>query len=216
MVYYCFARCSWVFSCQVHCAAGLTFADSLALKKIILMWSTLASSLVIVMLIINMIDMDMIIRLLINMMEMVMIILIVNMGDMDMIIRLIINMMEMVMIMLIVNVVDMDMIIKLIIYIGEMNVIIGSMISMVDVGVIKQIMKDMGSIDASVAIKGTIFMVMVATYIVNTSGEIITTTLTHSCQRGGMNVYNAVVIHCDYISNNACFTGMYCIIPLFR
>ena len=191
MVYYCFACCSWVFSCQVHCAAGLTFADSLALKKIILMWSTLASSLVMVILIINMIDMDMIIR-------------------------LIINMMEMVRVMLIVNVVDMDMIIKLIINIGKMNVIIGLMISMVDVGVIKQIKKDMGSIDASVAIKGIIFMVMVATYIVNTSGEIITTTLTHSCQRGGMNVYNAVVIHCDYIPNNACFTGMYCIIPLFR
>ena len=50
------------------------------------------------------------------------------------------------------------------------------------VGVIKQIMKDMGSIDALVAIKGTIFMVMVATYIVNTSGEIIRTTLTHTSQ----------------------------------
>ena len=37
------------------------------------------------------------------------------------------------------------------------------MISMVDVGIIEQIKKDMESIDASVAIKGIIFMVMVAT-----------------------------------------------------
>ena len=73
-------------------------------------------------------------------------------------------------------------IIKLIINIAVMNIIIGLMISMVDVGVIKQIVKDIGSIDASVAIKGTIFMVMVATYIVNTSREIIRTTLTHSSQ----------------------------------
>ena len=44
MVYYCFPWCSWVFSCQVHSATGPTFADSLALKKIILMWSVLDSS----------------------------------------------------------------------------------------------------------------------------------------------------------------------------
>ena len=44
MVYYCFAWCSWVSSCQVHCATGPTFVDFLALKKIILMWSVLASS----------------------------------------------------------------------------------------------------------------------------------------------------------------------------
>ena len=49
-------------------------------------------------------------------------------------------------------------------------------------GVIKQIMKEMGSIDALVAIIGTIFMVIVATYIVNTSREIIRTTLTHTNQ----------------------------------
>ena len=42
----------------------------------------------------------------------------------------------------------MDMII-LTINIVEMNVIIGLIISMVDVGVIKQIMKDMGSVDES-------------------------------------------------------------------
>ena len=34
--------------------------------------------------------------------------------------------------------------------------------------------------------------------------------------RGGMNVYNACVIHCKYIPCNTCFTGMYGIIPLFR
>ena len=34
--------------------------------------------------------------------------------------------------------------------------------------------------------------------------------------RGGMNVYNAGVTHCDYIPYNACFTGMYCIVTLFR
>ena len=44
MVYFCFAWCSWVSSCQAHCATGPTFADSLALKKIILMWSVFASS----------------------------------------------------------------------------------------------------------------------------------------------------------------------------
>ena len=75
----------------------------------------------------------------------------------------------------------MDMI-MLIISVVEMNVIIGLMISMVDVEVIKRIVKDMRSGDASVAMKDTIFMVMIATYIVNTSGEIIRTTLTHSSQ----------------------------------
>ena len=44
MVYYCFAWCSFVVSSQVHCAAGPTFGDSLALKKIYLMWSVLVSS----------------------------------------------------------------------------------------------------------------------------------------------------------------------------
>ena len=62
------------------------------------------------------------------------------------------------------------------------NVIIGLMISMVDVQVIKQTMKDMGSVDAPVAIKDTIFIVMAATNIVNTCGEIIRTTLTRSSQ----------------------------------
>ena len=64
----------------------------------------------------------------------------------------------------------------------EMNVNIGVMISMVDVEVIKRIVKDMRSADASVAMKDTIFMVMIATYIVNTSGEIIRTILTSSSQ----------------------------------
>ena len=64
----------------------------------------------------------------------------------------------------------------------EMNVIIGLKISVVDVEVIKQIMKGMGSVDALVAIKDTNFIVMIATYLVNTSGEIIRTTLTHSNQ----------------------------------
>ena len=36
--------CSCLTSCQVHCATGPSFADSLALKKIILMWSALAGS----------------------------------------------------------------------------------------------------------------------------------------------------------------------------
>ena len=56
------------------------------------------------------------------------------------------------------------------------------MISMVDVQVIKQTMKDMGSVDAPVVIKDTIFIVMAATNIVNTCGEIIRTTLTRSSQ----------------------------------
>ena len=34
--------------------------------------------------------------------------------------------------------------------------------------------------------------------------------------RGSMKVYDAGVIHCDYIPHNAWFTRMYCIIPLFR
>ena len=102
---------------------------------------------------------------------------------------------------------------------------IGMMINMVGVGVIKQVMKDMGSKDTLVAIKGIIFMVIVATQILNTSEEIIRTTMsqkTRSSQnktfigRSGMNVYKAGVIHCDYTPYNACFTGMYCIIPLFR
>ena len=62
-----------------------------------------------------------------------------------------------------------------------MKVIIGLMISMVDVRVIRQIMTDIESVDASVSMKNTIFMV-IATYIVNTSGEIIRATLTHSSQ----------------------------------
>ena len=159
----------------------------------------------------------------------------------NMIIILIVNIVDMDMIVLIVNVVDTYMIIwladsqyggngygqtcsqygryghiiiKLIINIVEMNVIIELMISMADMEVIKQIMNDIGSIDASVVIKGTIFMAMVATYIVNTSGEIIRATLTHSSQnkfsgRGGMNVYNADVIHFDDIPYDACFKGMY-------
>ena len=106
--------------------------------------------------------------------------MIINMEDMDMIVRLIINMIEIDMIMLIINM-KMDMII-LTINVVEMNVIIGLMISMVDVQVNKQIVKDMRSADASVAMKDTIFMVMIATYIANTSGEIIRTTLTRSSQ----------------------------------
>ena len=43
-------------------------------------------------------------------------------------------------------------------------------------------MKETRSIEASVAIKGTIFMVMIATYTANTSGEIMRTTLKHSNQ----------------------------------
>ena len=36
-----------------------------------------------------------------------------------------------------------------------------------------------------------------------------------SIRRGGINIYNAGIIYCDYIPYNACFTGMYCVIPLF-
>ena len=43
-------------------------------------------------------------------------------------------------------------------------------------------MKDMGSVDALVATKDTIFIVMAATNIANTCGEIIRTTLTRSSQ----------------------------------
>ena len=85
-----------------------------------------------------------------------------------------------------------------------------------------QITTDMESVDGSVSMKNTIFIVMIATYTVNTSGEIIRTILTPQPKqnqfigKGGMNVYNNGVIHCDYIPYNACFTGMYCILPLFR
>ena len=72
--------------------------------------------------------------------------------------------------------------IMLTINIVEMDVIIGLMISMVDVGVIKQILKDMEWVDASVAMKDTIFMVIIATYVENTSGEIIRTTMAHGNQ----------------------------------
>ena len=44
MVYYCSGWCSWASSCQINCATGPTFVDSVALKKIILMCSVLASS----------------------------------------------------------------------------------------------------------------------------------------------------------------------------
>ena len=133
---------------------------------------------------------DMIIRLIINMVEIDMTILIVKMVDMDMTLGLIINIVEMDMVKLIAKMVD-HTIIKLIIRIVEMNEIIGLIIDMVDVGVIKQIIKDMGSIDASVAIKGIICMVMTTTYIVNTSGEIIRTTLT----QGSHNKRLCCVLH---------------------
>ena len=74
------------------------------------------------------------------------------------------------MILIIVNMVDLDMheadnqhdemdMVMLTINIVEINVIIGLMISMVDVEVIKQIMKDMRLRDPSVAMKDTIFLV---------------------------------------------------------
>ena len=58
----------------------------------------------------------------------------------------------------------MDMII-LTISIVEMTVIIRLMISTVDVEVIKEIKKVMRSVDASVAMKDTIFIVIIATYV---------------------------------------------------
>ena len=38
----------------------------------------------------------------------------------------------------------------------------------------------------------------------------------HFIGRCGVNVCNAGVIHCSHIPYNACFTGMYCIVLLFR
>ena len=58
----------------------------------------------------------------------------------------------------------MDMI-MLTISIVEMAVIIRLMISTVDVEVIKEIKKVMRSVDASVAMKDTIFIVIIATYV---------------------------------------------------
>ena len=58
----------------------------------------------------------------------------------------------------------MDMI-MLTISIVEMTVIIRLMISTVDVEVIKEIKKVMRSVDASVAMKDTIFIVIIATYV---------------------------------------------------
>ena len=58
----------------------------------------------------------------------------------------------------------MDMI-MLTISIVEMTVIIRLMISTVDVEVIKEIKKVMQSVDASVAMKDTIFIVIIATYV---------------------------------------------------
>ena len=135
----------------------------------------------------------------------------------DLIIRLIINIMEMNMIILIVNMVDMEMIIRLI----SNNQYSGNGYDHTDsqygrygydhqadnqyvngydhadyqysgnernhraddeyggCRVIKQIMKDMGSLDASVAMKDTIFVVMIAI----TSEKIIRVTLTRSNQK---------------------------------
>lgn len=53
--------------------------------------------------------------------------------------------------------------IKLIISIVDMDVIIRMMISMMNIGVVKWILKSVGSIDTSVIIKSIIFMVMVDT-----------------------------------------------------
>ena len=58
----------------------------------------------------------------------------------------------------------MDMI-MLTISIVEMTVIIRLMISTVDVEVIKEIKEVMRSVDASVAMKDTIFIVIIATYV---------------------------------------------------
>ena len=58
----------------------------------------------------------------------------------------------------------MDMI-MLTISIVEMTVIIRLMISTVDVEVIKEIKKVMRSVDASVAMKDTIFIVIISTYV---------------------------------------------------
>ena len=71
----------------------------------------------------------------------------------------------------------------------------------------------MGSIDALVAIKDTIFMVMVSSkYFWGNHQNNTDTQQPKQNQfigRGGMNVYNAGVIHCNYIyiPYNACFTG---------
>ena len=66
--------------------------------------------------------------------------------------------------------------------ITEMNIIIELMINMVDVEAFKEIMKDVGSVDASVAMKDITFMVMIVTYIVNISREIIRAILIRSSQ----------------------------------
>ena len=84
---------------------------------------------------------------------------------------------------------------------------------------IKQIMKDMGSVDASVAMKDTIFVVIIDTYFWGNNRN--NTDMQQPKQnqfigRGVMNIYKAGVTHCNYILYNACFTWMYCIIPLFR
>ena len=98
----------------------------------------------------------------------------------------------------------MDMI-KLTIHVVEMNIIIGLMISMVDVQVIKQALKDMGSVHAPAAMKDTIFIVMIAIYSKYFWGNHQNNTDRQQPKqnqfigRGGMNVYNAGVIHCDYI-----------------
>ena len=68
---------------------------------------------------------------------------------------------------------------------------IGMMINMVGVGVIKQVMKDMGSKDALVAIKASFFMVIVATQILNTSEEIIRTTMSQKT-RSSQNKTNSL------------------------
>ena len=66
--------------------------------------------------------------------------------------------------------------------ITEMNIIIELMINMVDVEAFKEIMEDVGSVDASVAMKDITFMVMIVTYIVNISREIIRAILIRSSQ----------------------------------
>ena len=111
----------------------------------------------------------------------------------------------------------------------EMTVIIRLMISTVDVEVIKEIKKGY-AVSRRIRSNERHHFYSNYSYICrNTSAEIIRTALTHRSQNKtnslegmfeclnecGMNVYNAGVIHCDHIPYNACFTGIYCIIPLF-
>ena len=124
-----------------------------------------------------------------------------------------------------IELVDINMIIKLIINIVEMDVIIRLMISMVD-GVDQadnegcKVKRPIGS-NQRHHFYGNGSYINRKYFWENHQNNTGTQKPKQNqfIGRGGMNIYDAGVIgvtHYNYIPYNACFTGMHCIIPLFR